>query len=104
MYWLLWDFLSHVQKEFRLPPGRDAAMFSALVYFSLVTLTSTGYGLTSCRSIWSLPAWPISKPSSARIYLVPLVAALVTQHLDWCIIDKFALPPRRNEHLRLRLR
>jgi hypothetical protein len=60
----------------------EAQTFSALSYFSLVTLTSTGYGDV-------LPIHPIARSLAnleaiiGQIFPATLIAALVTQHLDW---------------------
>ena len=56
--------------------------FSAGVYFSLVTLSSTGYGDI-------IPIHPIARSLAnlesiiGQMYPATLVAALVTQHLEW---------------------
>jgi hypothetical protein len=63
--------------------GKDEIqMFSSLVYFSLVTLTSTGYGDV-------VPIHPVARSLAnfeatiGQIYPATLIAALVTQHLEW---------------------
>ena len=66
-----------------IAPGDDEIeLFSSMVYFSLVTLTSTGYGDI-------LPIHPIARSLAnleaiiGQMYPATLVAALVTQHLEW---------------------
>ena len=60
----------------------EVQTFSSMVYFSLVTLTSTGYGDV-------LPIHPVARSLAnlesiiGQIYPATLIAALVTQHLEW---------------------
>ena len=60
----------------------EIQLFSSILYFSLVTLTSTGYGDI-------LPIHPIARSLAnlesilGQIYPVTLVASLMAQHLEW---------------------
>lgn len=60
----------------------EIKLFNSVIYFSLVTLTSTGYGDI-------IPIHPIARSLAnleaiiGQMYPVTLVAALVTQHLEW---------------------
>ncbi len=62
--------------------GGELELFSSIVYFSLVTLTSTGYGDI-------LPIHPVVRSLAnlesiiGQIFPVTLIAALVAQHLEW---------------------
>ena len=63
--------------------GADALQtFNSMLYFSLVTLTSVGYGdiipiYSVARSLANLEA------VIGQIFPATLIAALVTQHLAW---------------------
>ena len=60
----------------------EIQLFSSILYFSLVTLTSTGYGDI-------LPIHPIARSLAnlesilGQIYPATLIASLMTQHLEW---------------------
>ena len=60
----------------------EIRLFSSILYFSIVTLTSTGYGDI-------LPIHPIARSLAnlesilGQIYPVTLVASLMAQHLEW---------------------
>ena len=65
-----------------IAPGGEIQSFGSVVYFSFVTLTSTGYGDIQ-------PVNPIARSIAnveailGQIYPATLIAALVTQHLEW---------------------
>ena len=74
----------------RRPGKARYRLFSSILYFSLVTLTSTGYGDI-------LPIHPIARSLAnlesilGQIYPVTLVAALMTQHLEWRSSSMYSL-------------
>ena len=61
--------------------AKEIQIFSSIVYFSLVTLTSTGYGDI-------LPVHPVARSLAnikaiiGQLYPATLIAALLTQHLE----------------------
>ena len=81
LYRLLCDIFPGALQGIEVATG-ETQTFSALVYFSLVTLTSTGYGDI-------LPIHPVARSLAnletviGQMYPVTLVAALVTQDLEW---------------------
>jgi Ion channel len=81
MYRLLCDILPGALQGIETGTS-EMKTFSSLIYFSLVTLTSTGYGDV-------LPLHPVARSLTnleavlGQIYPATLIAAMVTQHLDW---------------------
>ena len=81
MYRLLCDILPGALQGIEVGAG-ETETFGALVYFSLVTLTATGYGDV-------LPLHPIARSLTnfesvvGQIFPATLIAALLTQHLEW---------------------
>jgi hypothetical protein len=81
LYRLLCDLLPGALQGIEVGAG-ETQTFSALVYFSLVTLTATGYGDV-------LPIHPIARSLAnlesviGQIFPATLIAALITQHLEW---------------------
>ena len=82
LYRLLCDIFPGALQGIEVAGTGEMQTFSSLVYFSLVTLTSTGYGDI-------LPIHPVARSLAnlesviGQMYPVTLVAALVTQHLEW---------------------
>jgi hypothetical protein len=81
MYRVVLDAIPNALQGIELG-GDEVQTFSSMVYFSLVTLTSTGYGDI-------LPIHPVARSLAnlesivGQLYPATLIAALVTQRLDW---------------------
>ena len=81
LYRLLCDILPGAVQGIEVGAG-ETQTFGELVYFSLVTLTSVGYGDI-------LPIHPVARSLAnlesviGQIFPVTLIASLVTQHLEW---------------------
>jgi hypothetical protein len=79
-YRLLWDLMPGTFAGVAADGG-EVQVFASMLYFSFVTLTSTGYGDI-------LPLHPIVRSVAnlegviGQLYPATLVAALVTQHLE----------------------
>ena len=79
-YRLLWDLMPETFAGVAADAG-EIKVFTSMIYFSFVTLTSTGYGDI-------LPLHPIVRSVAnleaviGQLYPATLVAALVTQHLE----------------------